>query len=483
MKQNISIVWFRQDVRIADHEPLYRACQSGKPVLAVYIFDERQHGKTSFGFAKTGSFRAKFLRESVQELQENLEKLGISLYVAQGTSEEIFSALSERFHVSDLYYYRLYGTEEMEMEHQIKAVLQETVIHSYDGYTLYHPNDLPISLDQLPNTFTAFRKMIEKTGKIRPPFPIPAYKAKKVILNSCVPSYSDLRMTEPMMDDRAVFHFLGGEGKAKKRLAYYLFESKRILQYKQTRNGLLGEDFSSKLSPWLANGSLSPRTVYEQLKRFESEHQSNESTYWLYFELLWRDYFCFVLMRYKEQFFQRSGLRRLPLKKAVYDERKLNAWIEGETGFPFIDANMRELKSTGFMSNRGRQNAASFFVKNLGLDWRIGAEWFESCLIDYDPASNYGNWLYIAGVGNDPRPFRYFNIVKQAKQYDPNGQYMKHWLPELAALPVAFVHEPEQLSASEREFYGVTDYPQPIVSLSQSVEQYKATDMKARKRR
>jgi deoxyribodipyrimidine photo-lyase len=163
----------------------------------------------------------------------------------------------------------------------------------------------------------------------------------------------------------------------------------------------------------------------------------------------------------------------------------LRAWRRGLTGFPLVDANMRELASSGFMSNRGRQNVASFLTKNLGLDWRMGAEWFESQLVDYDVCSNYGNWNYTAGVGNDARGFRYFNILKQARDYDPAGIYVKHWLPQLRSLPASKVHTPWQLQPVEQKRFKLrlgVDYPNPMVDLEQSVRAneklYKAATLK-----
>ncbi|HEY9881908.1 MAG TPA: FAD-binding domain-containing protein, partial [Leptolyngbyaceae cyanobacterium] len=170
--------------------------------------------------------------------------------------------------------------------------------------------------------------------------------------------------------------------------------------------------------------------------------------------------------------FYPSGLQGLPIKWKQ-DWERFDVWRRGETGFPLVDANMRELAATGFMSNRGRQNVASFLTKNLGIDWRMGAEWFESLLIDHDVCSNYGNWNYTAGVGNDARGFRYFNILKQAKDYDPNGDYVKHWLPELIQVPAKRVHTPWQLQAVEQKRFGVrigVDYPHPIVDLEKSVK-------------
>jgi deoxyribodipyrimidine photo-lyase len=155
------------------------------------------------------------------------------------------------------------------------------------------------------------------------------------------------------------------------------------------------------------------------------------------------------------------------------DWKRFEIWQTGNTGFPLVDANMRELADTGFMSNRGRQNVASFLTKNLGIDWRMGAEWFESRLIDYDPCSNWGNWNYTAGIGNDARGFRFFNINKQAQDYDPLGEYVKHWLPELADLPTSKVHQPWKLLPIEQKRFNVrlgVDYPHPVVDLFASAK-------------
>ena len=182
---------------------------------------------------------------------------------------------------------------------------------------------------------------------------------------------------------------------------------------------MLGEDYSSKFSAWLSVGCISPREIYEEVKNYEKVFGANDSTYWLIFELLWRDYFGFYLQKDKLRFFRQAS----QLTSTV----GLNAWKEGRTGEPFIDANMTELRLTGFMSNRGRQNVASYLCNNLKVDWRYGAAYFEQQLIDYDVCSNWGNWAYLAGVGNDPRANRYFNTAKQAAIYDPQGRYVQLW--------------------------------------------------------
>ena len=265
--------------------------------------------------------------------------------------------------------------------------------------------------------------------------------------------------------------FKGGETTALDRLDRYLWQTDLIATYKETRNGLLGEDYSSKFSAWLAHGCLSPRQIYNELKRYESERVRNESTYWLVFELLWRDFFRFVALRYGTRIFKSSGIKHDLSKKYQHDEDLFLKWANGQTGIPFIDANMREMNTTGFMSNRGRQNVSSFLVKDLDIDWTWGAAYFESRLIDYDPCSNWGNWNYVAGVGNDPRQNggsqpRYFNIYSQAIRYDEQGDYVKHWLPELAQVPGSLVHLVSNLSLAQQEAYGVRlgiDYPLPVI--------------------
>ncbi|HEY0111417.1 MAG TPA: FAD-binding domain-containing protein, partial [Fibrella sp.] len=210
---------------------------------------------------------------------------------------------------------------------------------------------------------------------------------------------------------------------------------------------------------------------YHEVKRYERERIANDSTYWLIFELVWRDFFRFVALRVGSRLFKPSGIKHNLQKQWHHDHDLFQRWATGQTGIPFIDANMRELNASGFMSNRGRQNAGSFLVNDLGIDWTWGAAYFESLLIDYDPCSNWGNWNYIAGVGNDPRQGnsgqpRYFAIYSQATRYDEQGAYVKHWLPELANVPADKVHLVGMLSQQQQKEYGVVlgdTYPRPIV--------------------
>jgi deoxyribodipyrimidine photo-lyase len=190
---------------------------------------------------------------------------------------------------------------------------------------------------------------------------------------------------------------------------------------------MVGADYSSKFSAWLAQGCMSPRSIYAEIKKYESKIIANESTYWLFFELLWREYFRWILLKYGNHFYQKKGIQKNKSQDTQHDILKFESWKNGTTGHKFIDANMRELNLTGFMSNRGRQNVASYLCHNLKLDWRYGAAYFEQELIDYDVACNWCNWAYVAGVGNDPRPNRVFNIDKQANDYDPTYKYRNIW--------------------------------------------------------
>ena len=237
---------------------------------------------------------------------------------------------------------------------------------------------------------------------------------------------NDLGLDNFEPDTRSAFPFKGGEDEAKNRIQEYFWNNRDLEKYKETRNGLIGKDYSSKLSAWLANGSISPRQIYYQVKKYEKEIKSNQSTYWLIFELIWRDFFKYISLKHGNKIFQLKGILENDLEWNRNQE-KFEEWIQGKTKEDFVNANMKEIAATGFMSNRGRQNVNSFWAKELKQDWRMGARYFESLLIDYDVHSNWGNWMYNSGVGNDPRD-RKFNIKSQAERYDPNKEYQDLWL-------------------------------------------------------
>ncbi|WP_047545598.1 DASH family cryptochrome [Psychroserpens sp. Hel_I_66] len=429
-QNNIALVWFRNDLRVQDNRILNAAISNHKFVIALYCFDPRHFEMSKFGFKKTEKYRAKFLIETVEDLKSNLKKRNVELFISSETPEYAIQHLVTKYEISSVYLQTEWTKEETDVLKAVKSKLPKNIKFNsdYDQF-LYHPEDIKMSVDEIPKVFTNFRKKVEKYSKIRSLVePISAEKNDKIVNNTHIPTLEDLGFNDFEIHKDSAFPFKGGETAALKRLHDYFFETKKLGVYKKTRNGLIGADFSSKFSPWLANGSISVRTIYWEIKAFEKEHFSNESTYWLIFELIWRDYFKYISLKHGNSIFKIGGI----LDKE-YDwkdsEKQVNSWINGETRSDFVNANMIEIKKTGWMSNRGRQNVASFFAKELLLDWRIGAAYFESMLIDYDVHSNYGNWMYVAGVGNDPRD-RKFNVDSQAERYDENGTYRRLWLQE-----------------------------------------------------
>lgn len=471
-----TLVWFRNDLRIHDNEALAEAFKDGE-VLPVYIFDERQFGETYFGLKKTGAFRAQFLRESINDLKESLQRLDGDLYVDKGKPEELIPMLVEEYNIDQVFYHEEVTSEELAVEEAIEESLKVPLV-SFWGSTLFHPEDLPFEQHNVPLVFTQFRKKVEKYSSVEPLMELPdTLEFVSGITVSDVPSLHDLGLEEVAIDERAVLQFKGGEHEALARLQHYLWKSDQLASYKETRNGLLGADYSSKFSPWLANGTISPRKIYHEIKNYEEQRTKNNSTYWLIFELIWRDYFRFSAWRFGDRVFKAGGIQEKQRSWST-DRTVFQKWAQAETGIPFIDANMRELNSTGFMSNRGRQNVASFLAQNLNLDWRMGAEYFESLLIDYDVCSNYGNWAYNATVGHDPRN-RFFNIIGQAKKYDAKGEFVKQWIPELRSVPKEFIHEPHTMNVKQTDFFEIEDevkYPSPMIDLEKSYEDIKARE-------
>lgn len=427
-QNNIGLVWFRNDLRVNDNIVLNEAIKHHDNIIGIYCFDPRQFEISAFGFKKTEKFRAKFLTETVKDLKRNLNDLNIELFVYKDTPELIIPKLIEQFKINYIYLQKEWTSEEVGVLKQLKSNSPENILfNEYYNQFLFHPEDIEISICQIPQVFTNFRKKVEKDCMVRSvDHPIAPNTIQNISNSTNIPTLNDLGFEDFNTHINSAFPFDGGENSALNRLDDYFFQTKKLEVYKKTRNGLVGKDYSSKFSPWLANGSISARTIYWNIKKFEQEYYKNQSTYWLIFELIWRDYFKYISLKHGNNIFKLPGI----LKKD-YEWKTSNSivktWIQGETRSSFVNANMIELKETGWMSNRGRQNVASFFAKDLELDWRIGAAYFEAMLIDYDIHSNYGNWMYVAGVGNDPRD-RKFNVDLQAQRYDSSGKFQNLWL-------------------------------------------------------
>ncbi|WP_405570277.1 DASH family cryptochrome [Winogradskyella sp. Asnod2-B02-A] len=426
-KNNNNLVWFRKDLRTIDNAVLFEAQKNGNKVIAVYCFDPRHFAIDKFGFKKTEKFRAKFLIETITDLKAQLNKLNIELLIFHAQPEDIIPQLCIDYDINTVFLQKEWTSEELRIENAVKSKCKNCHWLSVYNQFLYHPEDINFNISATPHVFTVFRKKLENNIEIRPELNIiKSLEDNQIKNNTTTPSLTDLGFKDFDTHVNSAFPFQGGETHALNRLQDYFFNTKKLGFYKKTRNGLVGKDYSSKFSPWLANGSISAKTIYWQVKDFENQHFKNQSTYWLIFELIWRDYFKYISLKHSNQIFKLEGILQKNYTWKT-DQNSIQNWMNGDTASDFVNANMLELKNTGWMSNRGRQNVASYFAKSLELDWRIGAAYFESLLLDYDVHSNYGNWMYVAGVGNDPRD-RTFNVQLQAERYDSSGKFRNLWL-------------------------------------------------------
>ncbi len=426
------ILWFRNDLRLHDHEALAALAPHVSLLLPVFIYEEKLFKKTPLtALARISPRRRQFLDETVQDLKKKLQKIGSDLLILRGQPESLLPVLAAATQASVIHAQKEYTYEEVASEKAVASQLTHCKLSFFEAQTLIAPSALPFDVQQLPNIFTEFRKKVELSCRIRRSWSSPIKLPPLPDLSSChfLSKHQYCPQESLPHSPKAVLPFVGGETHALLRLKHYFWDTQHLSCYKETRNGLLGEAYSSKFSPYLALGALSPVYVYEEIQRFEKQILKNDSTYWLFFELLWRDYFKFVGMKYEQRIFYKNGLMAHKNPKTYKNSLKdFRDWCQGQCQQPFINANMRELAETGFMSNRGRQNVASYLVKDLKVDWRWGAEFFETMLLDYDTTSNWCNWQYVAGVGKDPREDRYFNIPRQAALYDPDGLYVQHWL-------------------------------------------------------
>ena len=440
------IFWFRSDLRLHDQRALAAALDPAindgathlLPVVCLPPLDEA----TPWGFARVGAHRRAFVDAAVRDLGARLSALGNPLLICRAAPAGALPALARAVGANTVVCEDVAAPYEQAEVAALRAcgLRVHTVWHS----SLLSPVDMPWHAAQLPGAFTSFRQEVER-ARIMPPQPLPppgcllpppAF-APSVLLKAEAAIYGAAHRGEAEdpapctagCDSRSSFPYGtaacdGGETAALAHLAHYLAR-KLPHSYKATRNALTGLDYSSKLSPWLATGALSARRVLAELRTFESAYGANDGTYWLWFELLWRDYFRLLHLQYGVALYRARGLSDMPT--VPHNAQGFLQWCAGATGEPLVDAAMRELASTGYMSNRLRQVAASYLIYDLRGDWRAGAAWFESQLVDYDPYSNHGNWLYIAGRGTDPRGGRRFNPVKQAHDHDADGSYRRMW--------------------------------------------------------
>ncbi|MDX1367558.1 DASH family cryptochrome [Pseudomonas sp.] len=443
-----ALLWFKQDLRLDDH-PALQAGLSAECLLPVFVFDPAQLQLCAFGTRRLGVHRARFLLENLTALDGALRQRGSHLLVLPGAPEQVIPQLVSQFDLDLVLTLEEIAPDERAQLARVQDALAGVALQQAPGNSLLRADELPCQIAQMPQVFTQFKNLVEDRVHVFQPRPppdrLPVLPDGAAALLQPLPTLSQLGLGDSLSVSASAFPFSGGETAAQARLRDYLWGSQGVRHYKETRNGLIGSEYSSKLSPWLASGSLSARRVMAELRRHEGQYGCNDSTYWLWLALLWRDFLRWTLVRHGSALFMAGGLKATERAPQRLDQG-FERWCQGRTGMPLVDANMRELAATGFISSRGRQIVANYLINDLQQDWRYGAAWFEEHLIDYDPASNWGNWAYLVGVGSDPQRQRTFNALRQAREYDPDATYVSLWLPELRHLPQHLRHTPFLLS-------------------------------------
>lgn len=440
------LVWFKNDLRLHDNEALKRALDECNDLIFCYCIEKDNFNELNLGFRKVDVSRFKFMQQSVLNLKSSLEDLGGHLIIGATSAMITLPDLVQKYSITDIYAEKEFASEELNLIEKVLDVLPKTTFHFFWGKTLYHVDDLPFDIAKLPLTSKAFRIPVGHQAEPRKTFSLPKkLKAVQEIKSGEFPSYtlygfnkSEYENTEPLVP--------GGETAALERLDYYTFKSELLTGYRWSRNKSAGLDYSSKLSPYLALGCISAREIYFKVKEYEDKIKKNQSTWWLVFELVWRDYFTFKAMRFGDRIFFKKGFKN---KEVAWenDSVKFERWCQGITGIPFVDAHMRQLNKTGYMSNRGRVNCASYLVHDLKIDWRWGASYFEAKLIDYDVSSNWMNWHMQAFE------IYYTNPVHQSNKYKAQ-QFIREWIPELSDKNKIEVLIPWQ--------FDIPAYPKPI---------------------
>ncbi|KZN30215.1 hypothetical protein N480_04520 [Pseudoalteromonas luteoviolacea S2607] len=418
-----ALYWFTEDLRINDNITLNATLYACDKILFVFVLDESLLKPTNYNHAQLGVSKLRFIKESLLDLSEQLQQLGYELLVLRGDTKAVLKKLVSTFDVDVIGCQYSSGLQERQSLSSLKAQLPEVRFICQNNNLLFGSKQ--IESNALSGSFSKFRKKTAHT-LVYEPVDSALSDTLPMPINSSAVSLEQWDLNEETSGLQHKAAFRGGELQAHCLIERY-FQSNAALRYKETRNELDGYDNSTKFSPYLASGNISPRQIVARLKRFEQIHGANDSTYWIFFELLWREFFHHKAMMKGSKLFEFSGeVGKRPL--TTYYPQRFLSWCHGETYYPLVNALMRELNATGFMSNRGRQIVASCLVNELQIDWRYGAAYFQQQLIDHDVASNWGNWQYIAGVGDDPRGGRHFNIDKQTAMYDPEGEFVRKWL-------------------------------------------------------
>lgn len=420
---------FQDDLRVENNVLFKKAFDSSKLLFCAFVIPANYYEINELGFEEWGGHRKKVLMQALNSLIEELKILNLKLLLFENDKKLIdFISLNQID-------YLFKSMSPYKFENEILKVLPSKVkIKTDKNSFLTSFVDSDLSIRDL-KSFTKFRKIVESRDWPTHQLPLTIDERNKfnhifkdnesihIITNA--KNWVDKSLNE-LKNIEISFNLIADRNFALKHVKDYIWNLKNIKTYKETRNGMINFYDSTKWSTWFALGILSPVEVFNQIIDFENKEVSNSSTYWLKLELLWRDYFKYMGLKYGDMLFSVYGLENIEIHSDQNNKLDFIRWTSGKTKNSFINANMIELNKSGFMSNRGRQNVASYLCHELNLPWTWGAKWFESCLIDYDPSSNYGNWQYISGVGGwGPHKFDY---DWQSQTYDPEKLYQKKWL-------------------------------------------------------
>ena len=457
----VALVWFRRDLRVHDHPALCAALAGHEQVVPVFCLDDRLlHGRHASGS------RTAFLLESLADLDGQLAERGARLVIRHGPPERELPALAAETGASEVHLSGDPSPYESIRGRRVRAALDQAGVtgHAHPGVSVVDDVRAIRTGQGRPYTvFTPFYRNWERVTRravLDPPERIDMPAGTR---HGRVPSLASLGLEQEVTEPAA-----GGESAGLARLAGFLDGAVRDYD---SRRDQAGADASSRLSPYLRFGCLSPRAIEDQLPSGKSaaaqgaEAKGSEA---LRRQLCWRDFYQHVLVHHPDNARQEYQARYRGTLKWAGDEAEFTAWTEGRTGYPLVDAGMRQLRREGWMHNRVRLLVGSFLTKDLGIDWRRGEDWFMRMLLDGDQASNNGNWQWIASVGVDPQPAfrRIYNPSLQQERFDPDGSYVRRYVPELAQVPDEYLAEPWRMPGREQERAGCRigqDYPGPIV--------------------
>jgi deoxyribodipyrimidine photo-lyase len=454
-----SIVWFRDDLRLADH-PALTAAAKADALICVYVLDE-----ASEGFRPHGGASRWWLAQSLRALDADLRKLGQRLVLVRGKVAQMLPMLAKEAGAQKVYWNRRYDRAGIAADDEVIAGLKTLGVSggTFPGNLLIEPGKIANKEGQPLRVFTPFWKRVLSLGDPHPPVPAPK-KLPPLVEGIASEPVEDWKL-EPTRPDWAGGlreSWTPGENEARERLADFLDD---IRGYADNRDRP-DKPATSRLSPHLRFGEIGAAGIFHAARFASDQGAPSRDIEKFLSELGWREFSYHLLNHFPD-----LGTKNLQSRFDAFpwrdDDKALRAWQRGRTGYPIVDAGMRELWHTGWMHNRVRMVCASFLIKHLLIDWRRGEEWFWDTLVDADPANNTASWQWVAGSGADAAPyFRIFNPVLQGEKFDPDGAYVRHWVPELAKLSDKFVHKPWLASPLELAEAGVTlgkSYPQPIV--------------------